>query len=289
MSPSPDAPAAPREGAAPALVMSGPLPKSAPQKGAHVLRRAKDLMNLKVQAQDGDAGHLDDLYFDERDWTVRYIVVDTGPWILGRRVLVAPDAFLPLHWEKQIIPVQLTREQIEGSPDVDLSRPVSEEELNAIHTYYGWPMYWAGTTPLGTMQAGALAAASAQVAGQQEVHEERASAERQGPLLRSVRDLLGYSIQATDGEIGHVEDAFVDEEDWHIRYLLADTSNWWFGKHVLIARDWLQRVDWTEHALEVKVTRDRVRNAPEYDPQHPVDRRYERDLYEYYGVPGYWV
>ena len=94
--------------------------------------------------------------------------------------------------------------------------------------------------------------------------------------------------QALDGEIGHVEDFLVDDESWAVRYLVIDTSNWIGGRTVLVAPDWVRRIDWHDRLLLVDLTRDAIKNSPEYDPTVELDRDYEDQLYEYYRRPAYW-
>ena len=64
------------------------------------------------------------------------------------------------------------------------------------------------------------------------------------PHLRSSAAVTGYHIQATDGDIGHVEDFLLDDRSWTIRFMVVDTTNWWAGEKVLIAPAWIERVDW---------------------------------------------
>ncbi|MBN1584478.1 MAG: PRC-barrel domain-containing protein, partial [Anaerolineae bacterium] len=107
--------------------------------------------------------------------------------------------------------------------------------------------------------------------------------------LRSAREIIGYHIAATDGEIGHVEDLFIDEDSWNIQYFLVDTSNWLGGRHVLIAIDWIERVGWTDKMVHINLTREKIKDSPEYEPGPPLRRDYEMRLYDYYGFPGYWI
>ena len=100
--------------------------------------------------------------------------------------------------------------------------------------------------------------------------------------------MIGYHIAATDGDIGHVEDFLVDDTTWAIRYMVVDTSNWWFGKKVLVSPGWIAGVDWNDSKLHVDMTREQIKNAPEYDPSELPRREYEMRLYDYYGRPGYW-
>ena len=105
--------------------------------------------------------------------------------------------------------------------------------------------------------------------------------------LRSMKEVTGYTIQATDGEIGHVDDFIIDEEPWTIRYISVDTRNWWPGKKVLIAPPWISHVDWKGSNLYVNLSRAAIRSGPEFDPEK-LNREYEAELYKHYGQENYW-
>ena len=109
------------------------------------------------------------------------------------------------------------------------------------------------------------------------------------PHLRSTHDVSGYHIQATDGEIGHVEDFIIDDETWAIRYLIIDTRNWWPGKKVLISPQWIERVSWSESKVFVNLSRETIKQSPEYTEESLLTRDYETGLHRHYNRQGYWV
>ena len=100
--------------------------------------------------------------------------------------------------------------------------------------------------------------------------------------------MLGYYIQARDGQIGHVKDFIVDTDAWAIRYIAVDTVNWWPGKKVLVAVTWIEYVDWAESLVHIDLSRDQVKGSPKFDATAPVNRDYESRLHDYYGRPAYW-
>ena len=108
------------------------------------------------------------------------------------------------------------------------------------------------------------------------------------PHLRSTQAVTGHHLQAMDGEIGHIEDFIIDDQTWAIRYLVVDTKNWWPGKHVLIAPQWIERVSWEEAKVFVNLERDIIKGSPEYTPA-AINREYELKLYRYYGRVEYWA
>jgi hypothetical protein len=245
--------------------------------------RATDLRGLTIAASDGDIGTLDDLYFDSRTWRVRYLVVDTGTWLAGRRVSVAPGAAGAPDLNTKRLPVALTRAQVEGSPDVSTTPPVSRQEEIAWHAYYGYPLYW--TTPDFLGASPLVPAPDPQAVAAVEELGARESGE---PNLHSAQEVRGFYIGAADGDIGHVADFLVEVAPWTIRYLVVDTRNWWPGKHVLVAPGWIKDVSWSDSKVYTTLTQDAIRSSPEYDPSGPLERDYERRLYGHYRRPNYW-
>jgi len=115
--------------------------------------------------------------------------------------------------------------------------------------------------------------------------DETARMQRQNvdPNLRSVSEISGYHIHATDGKIGQLSDVLIEDSDWTLRYLIVNTGNWWQGKEVLISPRSTQSIRWTEHLVYLGVTRDRVRTSPEYDASRPTDIAFDRDMAGHYG------
>jgi len=247
------------------------------------MHRVSELRGLTIAATDGDIGTLDDLYFDSKTWRVRYLVVDTGTWLSGRRVSVAPHVAHPPNVGAKRLPVSLTRAQVEGSPDVSTTPPVSRQQEIAWHAYYGYPLYWTTPDLLGAQPLLAAPDPRAALA-----EEELAARESGEPNLQSAQEVRGFYIGAADGEIGHVADFLVEVEPWTIRYLIVDTSNWWAGKQVLVAPGWITDVSWNDSRVYTTLTREAIKSSPEYDPTAPVQRDYESRLYGHYRRPNYW-
>ena len=123
---------------------SGPNMSMCFEKENWMLRKAKDLNGYKLDARDGEIGKVKEFYFDDHSWTVRYLVADTGGWLSGRTVLISPYALDPANEGGKVIPVDLTKAQIEKSPSLDTDRPVSRQYEWEYFSFYGWPAYWDG-------------------------------------------------------------------------------------------------------------------------------------------------
>lgn len=234
-----------------------------------MLNSVKKLQGFTVAAVDGEAGNIKEIYFDDERWTVRYLVVETGGWFTGRKVLISPFAVESLDWNGEGLRLNLTREQIKNGPDIDTDKPVSRQHESEFFDYYGYPYYWAGPmvwgyAPLPTMTANGT------VGHPQVLPTERAKErhEESDPHLRSSKEVIGYDIRATDDSVGHVEDFVIDDKDWSIQLMVVDTRNWWPGKKVLVSPDRIDHVSWEEGQIMVNIARADVESSPEYDPDN---------------------
>lgn len=246
----------------------------------NLLQKIRELDDYSLLAVDGEIGGIEEFYFDETTWAIRYLVVNTGGWLTGRRVLISPVAIGGIDEEKQTIYIELTRHQIENSPPISADRPVSRQYEVAYYQYYKWPPYW----ELGSLSGFPISEAPM---APPPTPREIAMPKMEETYLRSTAEVNGYATAARDGEIGHVEDFIVDTQYWVIRYLEIDTRNWWPGKHVLVNPGWIEEISWTERAISVDLTREAIKGAPGFDPSKAIGRDYEIRLFKHYGRPVY--
>jgi hypothetical protein len=231
---------------------------------------------------------VDDFYFDDRAWTVRYLVADVGTFLNDRRVLISPEALGKPDWSAAAIPVDLTKERIEKSPEVDEIMAVGSQRETELRDYYGWPSYWAAWMAPGGTAAYWPATPEAAAIPATERTRTVVTDRPQDPHLRSAKQVSGYKIEANDGQIGHVDHFVFDVETWEVRYLVVKTRDFLPGKSVLISPQWVSDIAWDDERVHIALTKEQIKEAPEYDPTAPVNREYEERLYDYYGRPGYW-
>ncbi len=253
-----------------------------------MLRTVDSLHDYTIQATDGELGRVKEVYFDDERWGIRYLVVETGSWLSSRRVLISPYSITRTDAGNQTIVVSLTRDQVKNSPDIDTHQPISRQLEGDYSQYYGYGNYW-----IGPYLWGGVGYPEFPLMGTNEELPEdlarRAADHPQDIHLRSSDNVAGYHILGTDDEIGHVKDFIFDDEDWAIRYLLVDTRNWWpGGKKVLLASRWIEQIDWADSTVQTKLTREQIKNSPEYDENQALDRDYETRLHQFYGKEGYW-
>lgn len=248
-----------------------------------MLMNAAQLKGLTVRTTDGEIGSVEQFYFDDETWALRYLIVDTGGWLGGRRVLISPISVISADWQARRLDVALTKSQVENSPDINTQLPVSRQNEAEYMGYYGYPYYWGGPNLWGTelYPAGLAVPMAVPVAPVQKQSVDS--------HLRSSDEVTGYHMEASDGEIGHLDGFILDEEAWSVRYIEVATRNWWPGKKVLLSPGWIEKVSWPESRVYVGVSREAIINGPEYTAGTPITRDYERRLYFHYGRPPYWA
>jgi uncharacterized protein YrrD len=224
-----------------------------------MLHLAHKIMGATVKGTDGEIGALEDFYFEEDRWTVRYLLVDTGKWFSGKRVLISPMS-VRNGWGRTGIRLGLTKDQVWNSPEFKDGEPLSHTGESHVLAYYGYPDYWGAASIWGNFDnpAALIEAAPREKAASEGIDPEARH-------LRSIKKSTGYHLHARNGEIGHVDDFLIGEESWRIRYLLVDTSNWIGGRSVIVSPETVERIDKEDSLLYVAVERDTIKHAPEID------------------------
>lgn len=246
-----------------------------------MLWRTSALKACAIEATDGRIGTVSDFLFDDASWMIRWLVVDTGNWLSGRKVLLPPSVLGHADAEAQAFHVNLTKAEVKASPETHADLPVSRQFEADVYRHYGWSPYWGGSY-MGAYGYGGWSAPMLM----EEHARDVAADKRRGdvdPHLRSVEAVTGYHLHATDGEFGHVSDFLVEDADWSVHFLVADTRNWWPGDHVLISPGSIGRISWDERLIHVEARRERIKSSPSYDPAVTVDRRFETRVHDHYG------
>jgi hypothetical protein len=268
--------------AAPALRERLPLLRQVNHgKGDIMLIKANALKGYSLKSLDGDIGSASEFFFDDRYWAIRYLVANTASWLTGRKVLISPYSLNGVDKTEKQVSLQLTKKEIEDSPSIDMDEPVSRQYETSYNGYYDLPNYWGGPYMWGSYAHLEL----------DRTRRGSPASEAMGwdPHLRSTHEVIGYHLLAIDGEIGHVDDFIIDDETWAIRYLVVATKNWWPGKKVLISPKWIESVSWDEREVVIGLTRETIKDSPEYTDESLLTRDYETGLHGYYNREGYWV
>jgi len=255
-----------------------------------MFQAAQHILGCAIGAVDGTIGEITDLYFDDLEWKVRYLVVETSHWLNRSSVLIAPRSLEYPAWERRLLLASITIDQVKNGPNIDTTKPVSRKHEALFLSHYHHPRYWENAGPPAIAQGPPIQNADAEFCWSDE-HFTRAVADRERTAvsaraqaelhLRSYRAILGYSVRARDGVIGRVTGMLTSDDDWAVRYLIAHTGHWWAGHQVLLAVQWIARVSWLGSCINVDISRGLLCEAPAYDPAAGFDRAQEAKLTEY--------
>jgi len=244
-----------------------------------MLHTVKGLFGFAMGATDGEIGEVTDVYFDDERWIIRYMVVATGRWLHGRKVLISPMSARGISWDDAVIDLTISQQQIRDSPGIDTDKPVSRQHEIAFYNHYGYPNYWEGSNPwgLGTYSfpwVGASPDAALTPPRSADDIARRRRLDCEHPSgdchLRSSNRVIGHEVMATDGPVGTIEDFVFDDGNWAIQHAVVATRKWLYGRHVLLPPGWITGVSWLEHEVYVSVTREAIETSAEYVPVLPV-------------------
>lgn len=237
-----------------------------------MLHLMKDLENLKIVNEREELGYLNDFLVDDTSWTTRYIVVDTGNWITGQKVLISPHSLKKQNFVDKLIYTGLTKQKIEDSPPISKDESVSRQHEINLFEYCGWPAYW----NLGAQTQAIL-----------ESKDNGIRKKNNGDQhLRSIREIRNYNVEAIDGEIGIVDDFIIDDKNWILKYLVVDTRKWlhWLpgGRNVLISPEWTKEIKWHESKINIDLDKYTIEQSPKFNSVEKIDSAFENRLYNCY-------
>jgi hypothetical protein len=215
-------------------------------------RSVKHLHTYTLLSRDSELGSIEEMYFDDEKWTIRYILASLEEVPEKDRAVVSPVSVDEVDWKSRMIVVDLSRDVVAGSPKIDPQEPIGREKERQLSRYYGIPFYWAGVGLWGNHVYPGL------LAGESFEEEECSDGENH---VHGTKEAFGYRIQATDGEIGRVDDLVVEEKTWEILFLVIDTGNWLPGKKVIVDTHWIDEVNWHQGTVTVNLPRNAIRSA----------------------------
>ena len=211
-----------------------------------MLRSLRQLYGKKLRASDGDIGHVEDFYFNDQQWAIRYVVADTGSWLSGRLVLISPHAFGNLHQDGDCLLVNLTRQQIENSPAIESHKPVSLQ----------YQAYWDGVETWG-------------VGGFPEAPPPphlmpRVSRQVTMFICKAHRLLAATPSKPAKERSAMSYDFIMDDKSWAICHLVVETGHWFSHKEIVISPKHIDRISYEESKVFVNVSKEAILEAPQY-------------------------
>lgn len=250
-----------------------------------MLWNASEIKGFDIEGSDGLIGTVNDVLFDDKTWTTKWIVVHTGVWFFGGKVLLPLRALGKPDRDSRHVAVQMTKQQINDCPNVDTDLPVSRHIEAHVYNYYDQNPFWhSGFSPMGQQLRGTtefmprvgLDADPRYQNGTDAVQDDDDTS------LRSVGAVIGYHMEATDGAIGHLEDFLVDDTDWQIKYITVDTKKWLPGKRVVIPPRLIREIDQVTHSVHLIVDREKIKSGPPYNPEITEEGSFNDRVHEHF-------
>jgi len=210
----------------------------------YMLRRCVKLLDSRMEATDGMIGKLYDLYFDDRSMRFRYAVIDTGHWLPGRRVLIPIESLGMPYYNRPIVRVNLTKDEIRNAPDWNSTKPVYRE--NMVELSFVVPPL-CGSPDLGLI---ALPSTHSQEEPDGENH------------LRSLKEVRRYAIAGPDGTLGTVADFVIRSDKWTLAYILAQPVDTGRSKTAMIEIAELRMIKWEQKTILVNTSKQDLLRCP---------------------------
>lgn len=229
-------------------------------------RNLQSLIGCSIEATDGEIGKIQALYFDDKSFAIRFLVVKTGGWLSGLSVLISPVALQKTDRDGSGIPVNLTKEQVSNSPRIDMHKPVSRQHEMELYEHYSWQPYWASGFYAGGLWGVMPPAPLFNERIIKDPDNTTKTENKNDDLhLRSTDQVTGYHIKASDGETGHVNDFIIDDTTWQILYFVIDTHNWIGGKKVLVAVENIKEIIWEQSKIILTISTTAVKDGASFD------------------------
>jgi len=215
--------------------------------------RISELIGNALTGPDGKLGKIEDFYFDDEAWAIRYVVADTGPWLTGRTILFSPQVFRTPEEGKWGLEINLSKKQIDESPSVGAHKPISRQYEEEYYRYYGWPNYWQGSS-IGGLESNPLFNQTPNIRNPHEssVTPGFRQENSKDSHLRSFLEVSQYEVEATDGNIGGVGDFLVDSKSWKILKLIIKTGNWFTSGELIISQADIKGISYKESKVWIK-------------------------------------
>lgn len=251
-----------------------------------MLLSCNDLMTFVIRAADGRTGGVDDIYFDDSSWTVRYLVAHTGFFLTGHQGLVGTALLGAPDLVKQEFPVELTKEELKSTPSPETDVPVGDQEARAAYPPDDtlWPPILAGT---GVPFSPGLAM---EHLGFEQMPDakQREKGARGDPHLRSLAEVSTYAVEAKDGEFGSASDFLINPDTWTVQFVVVDTGKWLPGRRFAVTTEWISEIDWPAGKIHADVDRKQIEDAPRLRDVEDLKLSDQKMMTERYGAVGYW-
>jgi sporulation protein YlmC with PRC-barrel domain len=270
-----------------------------------MLRSGNDLLNYMVFGIDGYLGPVRDIYFDDSEWVLRYLVIEMSEPATSSHYLISPLSIKNIRWEKKEIYVNIYYDKIVNSPEIDINLPISKQNEIALRRYYEWPIYWGqseffDTPPLPGFNKPSIPFDESserfpddeeyghmrEEPSDEELMESEFGRSEEDVVysnnLRSYAEITGYRIETVDADNSFIADLIYNDSDWVINYLILDVGNTYSKEFILLTIKWISEIDWSKSRIKVTLNQECLDKAPRLSADQKITKEYEREINLYY-------
>jgi hypothetical protein len=220
-----------------------------------MLQNITKLLDFRVVNAQGDVGKVNDFYFDDATWIIRYLLVETGDWLSRNHMLIATEAFEEPDAGKSLFTLNVSRDIIRNSPDINKPLPIPAQYKNELARYRGeWPVYYTPAHEIPRRPKLSTPGMSTAV-----IEDEIATGQ-----LFSVKDIAHYRVTGNGSDIGKGQDLIIDDIFWSIRYLAATTAPSESGR-ILLAPGMIDHIDPVRHEIVTPLRKEAIRPNATYE------------------------
>lgn len=223
-----------------------------------MLMKATEWLGIGLIAKDGTAGQVEDLYFEDKQWTLQYLLVDCEPWRVRRKMLFPVRLMDTLDWEARKIHLKMTLDQIKAASEVDFSTTLPWQLEKDLYEFFRWPSYWQTSVFHAPAYAKMSPPRNAPVPSDLR------------PQLHSLREVTGYQVETRDGDIGHLADFMLQEDPknktWQIAHFALNLKKaYQEDRQVLLAPHWLKEINAHTSTILLDLHHSDIRSSTDFD------------------------
>ena len=232
-----------------------------------MLHSINSLFGYELIGKDGTLGTVFDVLIDDSNWSTRYLLIDTGVWLPGKKLIIEPKVLQEPNTDSQTIPIKLDRSSV-------------TKEIETLHGFdsYSW---WEPSVHHSTATRTAPALAMLGPTAEPIVRENEKDTDIS--TLHSLKTLIGQGVSVDKNRMGSVEDFILCTDDWKLPFLIATTRTWLPQKRVMVATTVIKRVVPLTRTIQLSLSKQAFESCPEYKPKTPINRRLEEVYYDYEG------
>lgn len=226
-----------------------------------MLKGVRSIFGYRVRVSEGQCGLVHDFLFDDESWQMSHLVIGIGvPQETLRLYSLSPETPTAIIPEDQTFVLRTSSTAVLSSPSIDINPPVSRQrkrKLSALRIFVPFlPDEFAGIPVPAPFTPALSYRKTANPATQVSTEEEA----KWNAHLRSMREVIGYRIQAPDGRAGTLKDFLFDDIDFSVRHLVVQTRRFLLRKRVLLTPKEVVGIGWELARINISLDKMALRS-----------------------------